>query len=89
MMTKEMISDLVAYEGKQFSDNFSNTGSSLCLSVDVENDRVFYQECYSRYANFTGKNVKGEVRTDKVREPRPGLKTMSLAKFYGAAIGWV
>lgn len=84
-----MISDLVAYEGKQFSDNFSNTGSSLCLQVDVENDRVFYQECYSRYANFTGKNVKGEIRTDKVYDPRPGLKTMSLKSFYGAAIGWV
>lgn len=88
-MTQDMISQLVAFEGKQFSDNFSNTGSSLCLKVDVENDKVFYQECYSRYANFTGKNVKGEVRTDKVQEPRPGLKTMSLAKFFGAAIGWV
>ena len=84
-----MISDLVAYEGKQFSDNFSNTGSSLCLSVDVENDRVFYQECYSRYANFTGKNRLGLPRYDKVRDPRPGLKTMSLKAFYGAAIGWV
>ena len=88
-MTQDMISQLVAFEGKQFADNFSNTGSSLCLQVDVENDRVFYQECYSRYANFTGKNVRGEVRTDKISEPRPGLKTMSLAKFFGAAIGWV
>ena len=36
MMNKEMINDLVGYEGKQFSDNFSNTGSSLCLKVDAE-----------------------------------------------------
>lgn len=89
MMNKEMINDLVGYEGKQFSDNFSNTGSSLCLSVDVENDTVYYQECYSRYGNFTGKNIKGDPRTDKLRHPRTGLKTMTLHSFYGAAIGWV
>lgn len=89
MMNKEMINDLVGYEGKQFSDNFSNTGSSLCLSVDVENDTVYYQECYSRYGNFTGKNRKGDPRTDKLRHPRTGLKTMTLHSFYGAAIGWV
>ena len=89
MMNKEMINDLVGYEGKQFSDNFSNTGSSLCLSVDVENDRVFYQECYSRYGNFTGKNRKGDPRTDQLRHPRTGLKTMTMHQFYGAAIGWV
>ena len=89
MMNKEMINDLVGYEGKQFSDNFSNTGTSLCLSVDVENDRVFYQECYSRYGNFTGKNIYGDKRTDKLNHPRPGLKTMTLNRFYGAAIGWV
>lgn len=88
-MNKEMINDLVGYEGKQFSDNFSNTGSSLCLSVDVENDTVYYQECYSRYGNFTGKNIKGDPRTDKLRHPRTGLKTMTLHSFYGAAIGWV
>ena len=89
MLSKEMIDDLIGYEGKQFSDNFSNTGSSLCLNVDVENDRVFYQECYSRYGNFTGKNIKGDPRTDKLRHPRPGLKTMTMQQFYGAAIGWV
>lgn len=88
-MNKEMINDLVGYEGKQFSDNFSNTGSSLCLNVDVENDKVYYQECYSRYGNFTGKNIKGDPRTDKLRHPRTGLKTMTLHSFYGAAIGWI
>ena len=31
MMNKEMIKDLVSYEGKQFSDNFSNTNSSLYI----------------------------------------------------------
>jgi len=89
MLNKQMIEELVGYEGKQFSDNFSNTGSSLCLSVDPENDRVFYQECYSRYGNFTGKNRKGDPRTDKLYHPRPGLKTMTMHQFYGAAIGWV
>ena len=89
MLNKQMIEELVGYEGKQFSDNFSNTGSSLCLSVDPENDRVFYQECYSRYGNFTGKNIKGDPRTDKLYHPRPGLKTMTMHQFYGAAIGWV
>lgn len=89
MMNKEMINDLVGYEGKQFSDNFSNTGSSLCLNVDVENDKVYYQECYSRYGNFTGKNIKGDPRTDQLRHPRTGLKTMTLHSFYGAAIGWI
>ncbi len=88
-MNKEMINDLVEMEGKQFADNFSATGSSLCLKVDVENDKVYYQECYSRYGNFTGKNVYGDKRTDQLRHPRTGLKTMTLNSFYGAAIGWV
>ena len=85
----EMINDLLAYEGKMFSDNFSNTGSSLCLSIDVESNKVYYQECYSQYANFTGKNVKGDPRTDKIYHPTPGLNTMTLSQFYGAAIGWI
>jgi|TARA_R100000479_G_scaffold8111_3_gene3413 hypothetical protein len=89
MMNKEMINELVGYEGKQFSDNFSNTNSSLCLKVDAENDTVYYQECYSQYGNFTGKNIKGEKRTDELRHPRTGLKTMTLHQFYGAAIGWI
>jgi hypothetical protein len=89
MMNKEMINDLVGYEGKQFSDNFSNTNSSLCLKVDAENDTVYYQECYSQYSNFTGKNIKGDKRTDELRHPRTGLKTMTMQQFYGAAIGWV
>ena len=88
-MNKEMINDLVEMEGKQFADNFSATGSSLCLKVDVENDKVYYQECYSRYGNFTGKNIYGDPRTDKLNHPRQGLKTMTLNRFYGAAIGWV
>ena len=89
VLSKEMIGDLVGYEGKQFSDNFSNTGSALCLKVDVENNKVYYQECYSRYGNFTGKNIKGDPRTDQLRHPRTGLKTMTLHSFYGAAIGWI
>ena len=87
--TTGMIEDMVAQEGKQFSYNFSNTGCALCLHVDVENDTVYFQECYSRYGNFTGKNRLGQPRTDKLNDPRPGLKTMSLYEFYGAAFGWV
>ncbi len=34
------IKDIMEYEGKQFSDNFSATGSSLCLSIDVKADKV-------------------------------------------------
>ena len=83
------IKDIMEYEGKQFSDNFSATGSSLCLSIDVKADKVYYQECYSRYGNFTGKNIYGERRDDTLRHPRTGLKTMSMTRFYGAAIGWV
>lgn len=85
----EMINELVELEGKQFSYNFSNTGSALCLKVDAENDTVYFQECYSRYGNFTGKNVHGEPRTDELRHPSPGIKTMTIHQFYGAAIGWV
>jgi len=87
--TTGMIEDMVAEQGNQFSDNYSATGSSLCLKVDVENDKVYYQECYGRYANFTGKNIYGDPRTDKLSHPRPGLKTMSLFDFYGKAFGWV
>ena len=83
------IKDIMVYEGKQFSDNFRATGSSLCLSIDVKADKVYYQECYSRYGNFTGKNIYGERRDDKLSHPRTGLKTMSMTRFYGAAIGWV
>jgi hypothetical protein len=50
---------------------------------------VYYQECYSRYGNFTGKNRFGDPRTDKLSHPRPGLKTMTMHQFYGACIGWV
>jgi len=85
----EMVNELKAFEGKMFSDNFSNTGSSLCLKVDRDEGKVYYQECYSRYSNFTGKNIKGDPRTDKIYNPTPGLKTMTLSQFYGAAIGWV
>lgn len=85
----EMVNELKAYEGKMFSDNFSNTGSSLCLKVDRDNGIVYYQECYSQYANFNGKNRYGDPRTDKLYHPTPGLNTMTLTQFYGAAIGWV
>ena len=88
-LTKGMVEDIVNEEGKQFADNFSATGCSLCLKVDVENDKVYYQECYSRYGNFTGKNIHGDKRTDKLNHPRPGLKTMTMHQFYGACIGWV
>ena len=87
--TTGMIEDMVAEQGKQFSDNFSNTGCSLCLKVDVEANKVYYQECYSRYGNFTGKNIYGDRRDDKLNHPTPGLNTMSLHQFYGAAFGWV
>ena len=85
----EMINDLLAYEGKTFSDNFSTTGSSLCLRIDVKANKVYYQEVYSEYANFTGKNRYGDPRTDELHHPTPGLNTMSLSQFYGGAIGWV
>lgn len=88
-LSKEMIKDLKGYEGKVFSDNFSTTCASLCLSVDEKADKVFYQECYSPYGNFTGKNVKGGKRTDELRHPKAGIKTMTLHSFYGAAIGWI
>ncbi len=84
-----MIKDLKEYEGQMFSDNFSNTGTSLCMKVDVESDRVYYMECYGRYQNFTGKNAYGDPRTDKLSHPRQGLKSCSLNSFYGKAIGWV
>ena len=87
--TTGMVEDMVAMEGQQFSNNYSNTGCSLCLKVDVENDKVYYQECYSRYDNFTGKNRLGGPRTGKISHPRQGLKTMTMHQFYGAAIGWV
>jgi hypothetical protein len=89
MLSTEMIKELVDFEGKQFSDNLSATGSSLCLKVDTHNDKVYYQECYSAYSNFTGKNIYGNERTDKLLHPRAGLKTMTVYQFYGAAIGWV
>ena len=88
-LTDDQIEDLIVLEGQQFSYNFSATGCALCLNVDVEENKVYYQECYSRHANFTGKNIYGEPRTDKLRHPRTGLKTMTLREFYGAAIGWV
>ena len=88
-LSEGMVDDLVAMEWQQFSDNFSATGCSLCLKVDVENDKVYYQECYSRYGNFTGKNIYGDRRDDKLSHPTPGLKTMTTHQFYGAAIGWV
>mgnify|MGYP001580872477 CR=1 FL=1 len=87
--TTGMVKEMVAEEGMQFSLNGSNTGSALCLKVDVENNTVYYQECYSEYGNFTGKNRYGNPRTDKLNHPTPGLNTMSLHQFYGAAIGWV
>ena len=88
-ISESMINELDQYVGKMFSDNFSNTGNSLCLKIDKDNNKVYYQECYSRYGNFTGKNIYGERRDDKLRHPSPGLNTMSLSQFYGAAIGWV
>ena len=75
--------------GKMFSDNFSNTGNSLCLKIDKNNNKVYYQEVYSEYSNFTGKNAYGNPRTDELHHPTPGLNTMSLHQFYGCAIGWI
>lgn len=88
-ISESMISELDQYVGKMFSDNFSNTGNSLCLKIDKENNKVYYQEVYSEYSNFTGKNRLGNPRTDKLHHPTPGLNTMSLRQFYGAAIGWI
>lgn len=88
-ISESMISELDQYVGKTFSDNFSNTGCSLCLSIDKDNNKVYYQEVYSEYSNFTGKNRHGNPRTDTLRHPSPGLNTMSLHQFYGAAIGWI
>ncbi len=87
--TQGMIDDMLAEQGNQFSDNYSATGSSLCLKVDVDSNTVYYQECYSRYGNFTGKNIYGNHRDDKLNHPTPGLKTMSLFDFYSKAFGWV
>ena len=84
-----MIEHIKRLTGEMFSYNYSNTGSALCLKVDVKADKVYYQECYSRYGNFNGKNIHGNKRTDKLSHPRAGLKTMTLHQFYGAAIGWV
>ena len=88
-LNEGMIKDLKEYEGQMFSDNFSNTGTSLCMKVDVDSDTVYYMECYGRHQNFTGKNVYGDPRTDKLSHPKQGLKTCSLDSFYGKAIGWV
>ncbi len=84
-----MVNELFQFEGKIFSDNFSNTGSSLCLKIDIKANKVYYQECYSEHSNFTGKNRYGDPRTDKLYHPTPGLNTMTLSQFYGCAIGWV
>ena len=88
-LTEGDIKDIKEVEGQQFSDNYSSTGCSLCLKVDVDTDTVYYMECYSRYGNFTGKNIYGDPRTDKLSHPKQGLKTCSLNSFYGKAIGWV
>jgi len=88
-ISESMINELDQYVGKMFSDNFSNTGNSLCLKIDKENNKVYYQEVYSEYSNFTGKNAYGNPRTDELHHPTPGLNTMSLRQFYGCAIGWI
>ena len=77
---------ILCFTGQSF---VFGTGSSLCLKIDIKGNKVYYQECYSQYANFNGKNAYGDERTDKLYHPTPGLNTMSLSQFYGAAIGWV
>lgn len=85
---KSMVDQVKSVVGKVFSLNATPTGSALLLNVDEENNRVFYMECYSPYGNYTGKNVKGEPRTDALHMPTPGVFTMSIKNAYGAIYGW-
>lgn len=75
--------------GKMFSDNFSNTGCSLLIRVEEDRNKAYYMECYSQYANVSGRNAKGDKRTDKLYHPTPGLKTMSISRLEDCIIGRV
>jgi len=46
-------------------------------------------ECYSQYANVSGRRVDGSKRTDKLYHPTPGLNTMSIAQLERCIIGVV
>ena len=75
--------------GTIFSDNFSTTGSSLLLRVEEDRNKAYYQECYSQYANVSGRRVDGSKRTDELYHPLPGLNTMSMAQLERCIIGTV
>jgi len=84
-MKTETLKYLGQQIGKTFSDNFSNTGSSLLLSI--KGTKAFYMECYSEYANYTGLDVHGNKRVDSVRVPAVGLKTMTVYNLERCIIG--
>lgn len=87
-LTELQHEELASYVGKMFSDNYSNTGSSVLVQIDRSENRGYYQECYSQYGNITGKNVAGNPRTDRLRIPAPGLRSSTLSTLYGRACGW-
>ena len=75
--------------GKMFSDNFSTTGCSLLIRIEEDRNKAYYQECYSQYANVSGRRVDGSKRTDELHHPLPGLNTMSMAQLERCIIGTV
>jgi len=75
--------------GTIFSDNFSTTGCSLLIRIEEDRNKAWYQECYSQYANVSGRRVDGSKRTDKLYHPTPGLNTMSIAQLERCIIGIV
>ena len=80
---------LKSYVGKMFSDNFSSTGTSLLIRVEEDMNKAYYMECYSQYANVSGRRADGSKRTDKLYHPTPGLNTMSIAQLERCIIGIV
>ncbi len=75
--------------GTMFSDNFSNTGTSLLIRIEEDINKAFYMECYGEHANVSGRRADGSKRTDKLYHPTPGLNTMSIAQLERCIIGTV
>jgi hypothetical protein len=73
--------------GTIFSDNFSSTGASLLIRIEEDRNKAYYMECYSQYANVSGRRVDGSKRTDELYHPQPGLNTMSIAQLERCIIG--
>jgi|TARA_B110000908_G_scaffold162588_1_gene208225 hypothetical protein len=73
--------------GTIFSDNFSSTGASLLIRIEEDRNKAYYTECYSQYANVSGRRVDGSKRTDELYHPQPGLNTMSIAQLERCIIG--